>query len=1141
MNTKRTSLAFLMALVALLAPSFAAADPKPSSDGRAVLDLSGPGWTMWFDETAPWKNDELFLPPVDLSKVPTNAPTCGWDGLDKQKVVQVAVPGTVEGYLPPPKSGHGYLGVSWWWRTVKIPENIAGRRVVLKFDAVRQRGEIYLDNRLVGYDLIGNTPFEVDITPWVKPGQECRLAVRVTNPGGSYTCDDTKQIPWGKYLLPTSHGFGGITGDVKLEVIDPVHVGDVYVQNTPAITTAKIQVTLRNVTDKPEKRDVRVLVMEKKNHGAELWSTTLNGVEIPPGETTVPVEVSAPKAKVWDLDHPELYTCRVELSKNGGHAGDSVERTFGFRWFSPEGVGSAATLRLNGKRIFVRTAISWGYWPINGIFPTPELAEKQIRTAKDFGMNMLNFHRTIGQPLVLDKADEMGLLYFEEPGGYVTGGNSAFGQAMAREKLLRMVKRDRSHPSLVIYNMINEQWDKYGADKDEALYAVHSGDLRLAHEADPSRIAVYTSAWVKKVDADEKSKLHMRPYDTNQYFHGWYDDHRAGGPVTWQEAFYKNPTNHYGYLNNPREIVYWGEEGAISTPSPLGTIKTALDAAPFKGFDGSTWIKWHDRIGEFLKQKGLTGQFPSVDAFCTNLASASLEHQGRKFELTRICDDNDGYCINGWEETIDDNHSAVVDCWRNPKADTNLIAHYNQPLYVAVLSRNLVAESTAKFIVDFFALNEVDLKGAHTLRITAKDATGAKTFTKDVPVTLAGGDVFGQSLAEGVEIPAGGKPGIHLIEAALVDASGKSRATGGEQVLSVDWKSEPLPGNGAVFEWGHNVTDFLKSRGVNAPAFDGSQGKLDWLIVARPPYQAPTVIPPEYFVDGEGKPAGVKVSFFKGDLRDGPSESTRTDPTIDFSCSAGAAPDPGLGADRNYSVRWEGTLLPPITGHYALVLNAYRPAPARLVINDQQVIYMTGDDKQREVQLDLEKGKPVRLRLEYTNRREGGMARLEWAMPDPKQINPEQILTRARNDGTAVLIMDYAYAWIPLLKAQHLVEGDQERMNIGYTWNGGQYFARPHPLLKDLPADGVMTWPYEAVLQLGRGRYGLKLQGEELVVGCWQSTPFDLGTAVGIVPCGKGKIVLSTLDICPNLSKPGGPADVARKLLCNFLQFVSAK
>ena len=114
-------------------------------------------------------------------------------------------------------------------------------------------------------------------------------------------------------------------------------------------------------------------------------------------------------------------------------------------------------------------------------------------------------------------------------------------------------------------------------------------------------------------------------------------------------------------------------------------------------------------------------------------------------------------------------------------------------------------------------------------------------------------------------------------------------------------------------------------------------------------------------------------------------------------------------------------------------------------------------------------------------------------------------------------------------------------MNIGYTWNGGQYFARPHPLLKDLPADGVMTWPYEAVLQLGRGRYGLKLQGEELVVGCWQSTPFDLGTAVGIVPCGKGKIVLSTLDICPNLSKPGGPADVARKLLCNFLQFVSAK
>ena len=86
-----------------------------------------------------------------------------------------------------------------------------------------------------------------------------------------------------------------------------------------------------------------------------------------------------------------------------------------------------------------------------------------------------------------------------------------------------------------------------------------------------------------------------------------------------------------------------------------------------------------------------------------------------------------------------------------------------------------------------------------------------------------------------------------------------------------------------------------------------------------------------------------------------------------------------------------------------------------------------------------------------------------------------------------------------------------------------------------------MSWPYEAVLQEGRSRYGLKLLGEELVAGCWQSSPFDLATSVAIVPCGTGKIVISTLDIGSNLSKNGGPAAVARKLLCNYIQFAATK
>src|SRR5207249_12157773 len=125
--------------------------------------------------------------------------------------------------------------------------------------------------------------------------------------------------------------------------------------------------------------------------------------------------------------------------------------------------------------------ISWGFWPINGIYPTLELAEKEVRSAKVLGQNMLNFHRCIGHPEVFDKADELGLLFYEEPGAYVNGDRTPFAKVLALEKLLRMVKRDRSHPSLVIYNMINEAWDSGGASKDDAVRDGHIRDMRDAH------------------------------------------------------------------------------------------------------------------------------------------------------------------------------------------------------------------------------------------------------------------------------------------------------------------------------------------------------------------------------------------------------------------------------------------------------------------------------------------------------------------------------------------------------------------------------------------------------------------------------------------------------------------------------------
>lgn len=139
-------------------------------------------------------------------------------------------------------------------------------------------------------------------------------------------------------------------------------------------------------------------------------------------------------------------------------------------------------------------------------------------------------------PIVLDKADELGLLYYEEPGGFHAAGRDSFARAQANIKLTRMIKRDRSHPSLIIYNLINE----WGGPKsrDKWLTTKRMNDMRQAHRIDPSRVMTFTSGWAGQEHTEEDAKAHMLPFDTTLYRKGWYDNHRAGGPATWEEGYY---------------------------------------------------------------------------------------------------------------------------------------------------------------------------------------------------------------------------------------------------------------------------------------------------------------------------------------------------------------------------------------------------------------------------------------------------------------------------------------------------------------------------------------------------------------------------------------------------------------------------
>ena len=1109
-----------------------------AGEGRYTIPLTGGGWSLWLDKEASWQNDRLYLPHeiTDLSLLPVNVPTGGWQTLSHNPdAVPVEVPGTVEEYLtvtdnPRPEN---FRGVSWWYRKITIPADQQKKRFIINFESVRMRAEVYLDGKLVAYDLIGETPFHVDITDEAKPGKEQLLAIRVTNPGGNFHWQDFDIMKWGEYNIPPSRSFTGIIGRVKLESVNPVFISDIYMQNTPELTKVNAILSFTNETSSSVKQDVELIVNEKGNPDKVVFRQTLKAISFPAGNHEVTIPVNVPDAKLWDLSTPELYTCNV-LIKKGKKMLDQDKKDFGFRWFTVDGVGKDAVLRLNGRRIMLRSAISWGYFPVTGLIATTEMAEKQVRTAKSLGLNMLNFHRCIGSPVVLEKADELGLLYYEEPGSFHSANHDPFIRTIVNEKLKRMVYRDRSHPSLVIFNLINEFGGPLSQDK--ALVAKRMNDMREAHAIDPSRIMSFTSGWAGSEDKEEDSKAHMLPFDTTLYRKGWYDNHRAGGPETWVENYYKGPKDNIMYTSNRTEVYLRGEEGAISTPPRIQMIYDQIKSTGKTGWDGLFWQSQYKAFADYFQKKGLAPHFGSLDALTRAMGNVSFEHQGRRIEGMRMQNLGDAYMVNGWEAMPYDNHSGIVDIYRNPKGDASVLAYYNQSLYVAVASRNQVVKLPGIATVDFYIVNEENLKGAHTLDIKLIAPDGKVVYTRNEEVNIKGGENFGQLLLENVEIPINGMAGTYRVEAGLKAGGQEIFALGNDEVVAVSWQASDLAGKGAYYGSNNDkVAAFYKqATGKELPAFTSEMGKLDWLVVNRSSLDEPVVIPSAYFKDKDGKSSLKATWYSEADMNIVAAVKSATE--INRTFVDGAQPDESVPANQPFSVVWEGEIYPPESGQYLLGVETDRGV--RMYVDGRQLIdeYYNESPMKQDRPVVMEAGKPVKVRLVYRQTRQSGQIQLKWSQPSAATIAPQKLFERVKNEGTTLILLGSTETWMKSV-AEYTNTVYNGYYNVGKDWIGGIHFVKKHPLFEGLPVDDALNWPYQVVVKNGDRRFGFRMQGEELVVGSYRSTPFELGTAVGVIPCGKGKIIFSSLDIADNLSDPSGPAEVARKILCNYIKY----
>ena len=119
-------------------------------------------------------------------------------------------------------------------------------------------------------------------------------------------------------------------------------------------------------------------------------------------------------------------------------------------------------------------------------------------------------------------------------------------------------------------------------------------------------------------------------------------------------------------------------------------------------WEADDYLQWYDAYDRFLKEKGFDKAFPTVDDLTRSMGNVSFYYQGRIIENIRISNTVDAYAVNGWESMKLENHSGIVDNYRFPKGDPEVMARYNAPLYLAVKMNRKVVSTGDTTLVDTY-------------------------------------------------------------------------------------------------------------------------------------------------------------------------------------------------------------------------------------------------------------------------------------------------------------------------------------------------------------------------------------------------------------------------------------------------------
>ncbi len=416
-------------------------------------------------------------------------------------------------------------GASWYRKTIDPDDRWRGKRLFLHFEGVMNTADVFVNGNYVGKHAGGYSAFTFDVTDYLAFNAakvKNTIAVRVDNTSNP----DVPPSPTADFNF-----YGGIYRDAWLIATDEIHFAtDNYGSSGVFIDTSQVSqekavAGCRGGIANDSRRDQEVIIRNLIfDTGGKMLSATESKLTVAAGKTgnfaQTSQEIKQPN--LWSPGAPYLYKVRTEIF-DGERLLDSIESPLGFRWFSFD---ADKGFFLNGKPFKLVGATRHQDFQNLGNAVPNELQIKDLEIIKQTGMNWVLLAHYPHDPEVLNAADRLGLIVWEEIPILRQIGTSPAYTENAKRMLVEMIRQHYNHPSVVFWCYMNEILLR---TRQEAGYVQKTVELarqleEIARREDPNRLTVIaTNRAYDKTDFYEESGLTEIPQVVALHlYYGWY-------------------------------------------------------------------------------------------------------------------------------------------------------------------------------------------------------------------------------------------------------------------------------------------------------------------------------------------------------------------------------------------------------------------------------------------------------------------------------------------------------------------------------------------------------------------------------------------------------------------------------------------